>query len=112
MEITIDDFAKVEMKVGVVKKAERIEGTKLLRLIIDVGGEERQIISGIAEYYTQEQILNKRVIVITNLKPRVIRGYESQGMILAAGCKEDEEKGIKPSLLTTDSEVPPGTKVC
>ncbi len=112
MEITIDDFAKIEMKVGLVKKAERIEGTKLLRLIIDIGGEERQVISGIAEYYTPEQIVNKRVIVLTNLKPKMIRGYESQGMILAAGCKEDEEKGIKPSLLTLDSEVPPGTRIC
>ncbi|WP_432417908.1 methionine--tRNA ligase subunit beta [Acidianus brierleyi] len=112
MEITIDDFAKIEMKVGIVKKAERIEGTKLLRLIIDVGGEDRQIISGIAEYYTPEQMINKKVIVLTNLKPKMIRGYESQGMILAAGCKEDEEKGIKPSLLTPDSEVPSGTRIC
>ncbi|ARM76267.1 methionine--tRNA ligase subunit beta [Acidianus manzaensis] len=112
MEITIDDFAKLELKVGIVRKAERIEGTKLLKLIVDLGGEERQIISGIAEYYTPESMIDKRVIVITNLKPRIIRGYESQGMILAAGCKEDEEEGIKPSLLTIDGDVPAGTRIC
>ena len=112
MEITIEDFQKVEMKVGVVVEAERIEGTRLLKLKIDLGGETRQIISGIAEYYTPEQMVTRRVIVLTNLKPRVIRGYESQGMILAAGCKEDEQKGVKPVLLAPDGDVPPGTRIC
>ncbi len=112
MEISIDDFSKVELKVGLVKSAERIEGTRLLKLIIDLGSEERQIISGIAEYYTPEQLVGKKVIVVTNLKPKIIRGFESQGMILAAGCKEDEAKGIKPTLLTVEGDVPPGTRVC
>ncbi|AWR99741.1 methionine--tRNA ligase subunit beta [Metallosphaera hakonensis] len=112
MEITIDDFQKVEMKVGIVTEAERIEGTRLLKLKVSLGEEIRQIISGIAEYYTPEQMVNKRVIVLVNLKPRVIRGYESQGMILAAGCKEDEQKGIKPVLLVPDGEVPQGTRIC
>jgi len=111
-EITIDDFAKVDLRVGIVKTAERIEGTRLLKLIIDLGNETRQIISGIAEFYTPEELVGKRVIVIVNLKPRKIRGFDSQGMILAAGCKEDEEKGIKPRILTVDGEVPAGTKVC
>lgn len=112
MEITIEDFQKVEMKVGLVIEAERIEGTRLLKLKIDLGSETRQIISGIAEYYKPEQLLNKKVIVLANLKPRVIRGYESQGMILAAGCKEDEERGVSPVLLTPDGDVPQGTKIC
>jgi len=111
-EITIDDFAKIDLRVGIVKSAERIEGTKLLKLIIDLGNETRQIISGIAEFYMPEELVGKRVIVVTNLKPKKIRGFESQGMILAAGCKEDEEKGIKPRILTVDGEVPAGTKVC
>jgi len=111
-EITIDDFAKVDLRVGIVKTAERIEGTRLLKLMIDLGNETRQIISGIAEFYTPEELVGKRVIVIVNLKPRKIRGFDSQGMILAAGCKEDEEKGIKPRILTVDGEVPAGTKVC
>ncbi|MCY0874208.1 methionine--tRNA ligase subunit beta [Acidianus infernus] len=112
MEISIDDFSKVELKVGVIKSAERIEGTRLLKLIVDLGSEERQIISGIAEYYSPEQLIGKKVIVVANLKPKMIRGFESQGMILAAGCKEDEDKGIKPTLLTVDGDVPPGTRVC
>ncbi|BFI73949.1 methionine--tRNA ligase subunit beta [Sulfurisphaera ohwakuensis] len=111
-EITIDDFAKLDLRVGIVKSAERIEGTRLLKLIIDLGSESRQIISGIAEFYTPEELVGKRVILIANLKPKKIRGFESQGMILAAGCKEDEEKGIKPRILTVDGEVPAGTKVC
>ncbi len=111
-QITIDDFAKLKLVVGVVTNAERIEGTKLLKLTINMGTETRQIISGIAELYTAEEMVGKRVVVIANLKPRIIRGFESQGMILAAGCKGDEEKGIKPRLLTVDGEVPPGTSVC
>jgi tRNA-binding protein len=112
MEISIDDFSKVELKVGLIKSAERIEGTRLLKLIVNLGSEERQIISGIAEYYSPEQLIGKKVIVVANLKPKMIRGFESQGMILAAGCKEDEDKGIKPTLLTVDGDVPPGTRVC
>ena len=112
MEISIDDFSKVELKVGLIKSAERIEGTRLLKLIVDLGSEERQIISGIAEYYSPEQLIGKKVIVVANLKPKMIRGFESQGMILAAGCKGDEDKGIKPTLLTVDGDVPPGTRVC
>jgi len=112
MEISIDDFSKVELKVGLIKSAERIEGTRLLKLIVDLGSEERQIISGIAEYYSPEQLIGKKVIVVANLKPKMIRGFESQGMILAAGCKEDEDKGIKPTLLTVDGDVPAGTRVC
>ena len=111
-EITIDDFAKIDLRVGIVKSAERIEGTKLLKLIVDLGNETRQIISGIAEFYAPEELAGKKVIVVANLKPKKIRGFESQGMILAAGCKEDEEKGIKPRILTVDGEVPAGTKVC
>ncbi|WP_338600470.1 methionine--tRNA ligase subunit beta [Sulfolobus tengchongensis] len=111
-QITIDEFAKLDLRVGIVKQAERIEGTRLLKLIVDLGSEQRQIIAGLGEYYTPEELVNKRIIVIANLKPRLIRGFESQGMLLAAGCKEDEAKGIKPRVLTIDGEVPPGTKVC
>ena len=111
-QITIDDFSKVDLRVGIVKHAERIEGTRLLRLIVDLGSEQRQIIAGLGEYYSPEELVNKRIIVIANLKPRIIRGFESQGMLLAAGCKDDEAKGIKPKILTVDGEIPPGTKIC
>lgn len=111
-QITIDDFSKVDLRVGMVKQAERIEGTRLLRLIVDLGSEQRQIIAGLGEYYSPEELVNRRIIVIANLKPRIIRGFESQGMLLAAGCKDDEAKGIKPRILTVDGEIPPGTKIC
>ncbi len=107
-EITIEDFQKLDIRIGVVKSAERIEGTKLLKLIIDLGGQERQIISGIAPWYSPEQLIGKRVVVLANLKPKKIRGYESQGMILAAGCEE----GQRPFVLTVDGEAPAGSKVC
>lgn len=111
-QITIEDFAKLDLRVGQVESAERVEGTKLLKLIVDLGNEKRQIISGIAKYYTPESIIGKKVVVIVNLKPRLIRGMESQGMILAAGCKQDEEKGITPALLTVLSDIPAGSKIC
>ena len=107
-EITIEEFQKLDIRVGVVKSAERIEGTKLLKLIVDLGGQERQIISGIAPWYSPEQLVGKKVIVLANLKPKKIRGYESQGMILAAGCEE----GQRPFVLTVDGDAPAGSKVC
>ncbi|TRM81729.1 methionine--tRNA ligase, partial [Sulfolobus sp. A20-N-F6] len=74
-QVTIDDFAKLDLRVGLVKQAERIEGTRLLRLVVDLGSEQRQIIAGLGEYYKPEELVNKRIIVIANLKPRVIRGF-------------------------------------
>jgi len=107
-QITIEDFSKIDLRVGLVKHAERIPGTKLIRLIVDLGKlGERQIIAGIGDVYTPESLVNRRLIVVANLKPKVIRGYVSQGMILAAGCP----KG-KPRVLTVDNEPEPGTKVC
>ncbi len=107
-QITIDEFSRIDLRVGLVKKAEHIPGTRLLRLIVDLGGEERQIISGIAEWYKPEDLVGKRVVVVANLAPKRIRGYVSEGMILAAGC----EKGERPYLVTVEGEVPPGTRVC
>ncbi len=105
-EITIEEFAKVDLRVGVVKKAERVPGTKLLKLIVDLGSEERQVIAGIGNFYSPEQLVGKRVVVVANLKPKVIRGYLSQGMILAA-CTKD-----KPYIVTVEGDVEPGTKIC
>ncbi len=107
-EITIEDFAKVDLRVGKVLEAEHIPGTRLLRLIVDLGGEKRQIISGIAEYYKPEDLIGKKVVVVANLKPKRIRGYLSEGMILAAGC----EKGQRPILVTVGDEAEPGWRVC
>ncbi|MCR8843192.1 methionine--tRNA ligase [Paenibacillus sp. SC116] len=84
-EISIDDFAKVELRVAQVKHAESVpKADKLLRLELDLGFEERQVVSGIAQYYRPEELIGRKVIVVTNLKPVKLRGVLSQGMVLAA----------------------------
>jgi len=106
--ITIDEFVHIDLRVGKVVGAERIPGTRLLKLVVDLGSEKRQIISGIAEYYSPEDLLGKKVVVVANLKPKKIRGYLSEGMILAAGC----EKNQRPVLVTVGDEAEPGWKIC
>ncbi len=104
--INIDDFAKIQMKVAVVLEAEKVEGAdKLLKLQLDIGGETRQVVSGIAKQYTPEDMIGKKVVLITNLKPAKLRGIESQGMILAA------TKGKKLTLVTIDGDIPAGAEI-
>jgi methionyl-tRNA synthetase len=106
--ITIDDFAKLDLRVADVLKAERIEGAdKLLKLELDVGGEKRQVVSGIAQFYSPEDLEGKKVILVANLKPVKLRGVESQGMILAASDKGDKRLAV----LTIDRDLPSGLKV-
>ena len=101
--IGIEDFAKVQLKTAKVLKAEKAENSdKLLKLQLEVGAETRQIVSGIAEYYTPEAITGKTIILVANLKTAVIRGIESNGMLLAA------KKGKKLHLVTLDGEMPSG----
>ena len=84
-QIGIEDFAKVEMRVGQIKTAERIVGAdKLLKLTVDIGTEIRQICAGIAQYYDPESLVGRKVAVVVNLAPRKLRGVESNGMIVAA----------------------------
>ena len=95
--ITINELEKVELKVGQILEVERIEkADKLYKLTVDLGTEKRTIVSGLVKYYTPEQLLNKQVVVVANLKPVKLRGVESQGMLLAAS--DDVVK-----LLTLDS---------
>ena len=104
--IEIGDFAKVQLRVAEVLEAERVENAdRLLKLQIDVGGDKRQVVAGIAEHYTPEEIKGKRVVVVVNLKPAKIRGLESSGMLLAA------KKGKKLSVVTLDRDLPPGAKI-
>lgn len=108
--VTHDDFAKLDMRVGTIITAEKVENTdKLLKLMVDCGENElpkgRQIISGIAEFYIPEQLVGKQIVVLTNLEPRTFKGAESQGMLLAA-----DENG-KPTLLTVDSKVANGSVI-
>ena len=88
-EITIDDFQKVDLRVGEVISAEKMEKSdKLLILKVNVSGEIRQIVSGIADFYSPEEMVGKKVVVVANLKPIKLRGYDSQGMILAASSSK------------------------
>ena len=104
--ITIDDFKKLEIRVGKVVECEKIENAdKLLKILFDFGDEKRVIVSGIAESYKPEDLVGCEIPVIVNLEPRTLRGVESQGMILAAS-----DDG-KPVILTPKTEVVPGAKV-
>jgi methionyl-tRNA synthetase len=104
---TIEDFAKLEFKVITVLEATRMEGSdKLLKLMVDLGDEKRQILSGIGKSYNPEDIINKQLIAITNLEPRMMMGEESQGMILATG---DDLENI--TLIHPAKEVAAGSKI-
>jgi methionyl-tRNA synthetase len=106
-EITIDDFAKVQLRVARVVEAEPLEGSdKLMKLQVMVGEEGRQIVAGIRKNYSPEDLIGRQVIVVANLKPAKLRGTESQGMLLAA---VSEDGGA--ILLQPDEEAPEGAKV-
>jgi methionyl-tRNA synthetase len=107
-KIGIEDFAKVELRVGVIKSAERIQGAdKLLKLLVDIGDEVRQVLAGIAMAYTPEELVGRKVVIVANLAPRKMRGLESNGMLLAASVGPDG----KPVLCTFAEDIPPGAKV-
>ena len=106
--ISIEDFAKVDMRVGEVKAAEHVPGaTKLLKLLVDIGSEVRQVVAGIAEYYEPEKLIGMKVVLVTNLQPRKLRGVESNGMIVAASAGE---RG-RPVLVTFKEEVANGARL-
>lgn len=106
--IAIDDFARVDLRVVEVLTAEKVEKSdKLLKLKVKMGNEERQVVSGIAAFYSPEVMVGKKLILVANLKPAKLRGIESQGMILAAS---DKDSG-KLVLVTVEGEIPTGTKV-
>ena len=106
-QIAIDDFVKVDLRVAKILVAERIpKADKLLRLEVDLGYEQRQILSGIAEWYTPEELIGRKIVIIANLAPRKMRGLESRGMLLAAS-----EDGGKPVLATFGEEIAVGTRL-
>ncbi|MNP25925.1 Methionine--tRNA ligase [compost metagenome] len=106
-EITIEDFEKVDLRVVKVLSAEAIKGAKkLLKLKVDLNGEERQVVSGIAKYYKPEDLVGKYVVLVANLKPVKLRGELSQGMLLAASSDDDAQLFlVNPGELPTGSEV-------
>ncbi|OGM98998.1 MAG: methionine--tRNA ligase subunit beta [Candidatus Yanofskybacteria bacterium RIFCSPLOWO2_01_FULL_41_34] len=111
--ITIDEFKKVELKVAKVVSAESVDGSeKLLRLILDLGPEEkanlpagRQVIAGIGKAYNPEDLIGKQIVIVANLEPRSLMGLESQGMVLAANSKTG------PILIIPEKEVALGTEL-
>ncbi|RLG14041.1 MAG: methionine--tRNA ligase subunit beta [Candidatus Nanohalarchaeota archaeon] len=107
MDIEFSDFEKLQIKIGKILSAQKIEGTdKLVKMEVDMGDEDkRQIIAGIARSYEPEELIGKQVPVLANLKPRKIRGLQSQGMILVIDANE------KLVLLHPQKEVPPGSEV-
>jgi methionyl-tRNA synthetase len=107
-KITIDDFLKVELRVGEVKAAEKVKGAdKLLRLEVDIGTEVRQVVAGIAVSYAPESLIGRKVVIVANLAPRKLRGLESNGMIVAASVGEEG----KPVLAGFLEDVPIGSKL-
>src|SRR5688572_2119458 len=102
--ISIDDFAKVQLRVGQIVEAEKIEGSrKLMRLRVDIGAEVRQVVAGIAEAYDAASLLNRKIVLVANLKPAKLMGVESNGMVVAASVDG------RPVLATFTEDVPNGT---
>lgn len=107
--IDYSDFAKVDLRVGRVISAEPVPNSrKLLKLLVDLGSEQRQILAGLQKWYRPEDLVGRYVIVVYNLRPKPMAGLVSQGMILATPCGDSE----KPVVLTVLEPVAPGSKVC
>ena len=105
--ISYDDFSKLELKVAEVKSIEKVEGAdKLYEIKAQIGNEERTIVAGMAPYYKKEDMLGKKIVVLTNLEPRKLKGIESNGMLLAA-----ESKDGKVKLLTIDGDIETGAEI-
>jgi len=105
-QVTYDDFAKLDLRIAKIMQVEKIPGkSRIVKGVIDLGAEKRQVIIGGAEYYPSEELVNRKVIVIANLEPRKIAGIESNAMLLAADLND------KPYWLTVNEDVPVGTKI-
>jgi len=103
--ITIDDFKKIDLRIGKIEQAEKIENTKLIVLKINVGDKIKNIVAGIGDKYSIEELIGQLVVVVVNLEPKEIKGVKSEGMILAA----DSSDG--PVLIVPLEQVFPGTQV-
>ncbi len=103
--IGIEDFLKIDLRLAKVISAEKVEGSeKLLKLKLSLGDEERTVVAGIAKFYSPEELVGKKILIVANLKPRKIFGIESQGMILAVS------DGENMSVLVPDRDVAEGSK--
>ncbi len=106
MDVTFEDFKKLELRVGKVLSVEdHPDANKLYLITVNIGEETRRVVAGIKPYYAKEELVGKSVVVVTNLEPKVIRGVESKGMILASRA------GDGLGILTIDRELPPGSVI-
>ena len=104
--VSIDDFAKLDLRVAKIKAAEPVSGAdRLLKLQIEIGDEERQIVAGIAQHYQPDELVGKQIVVVANLKPAKVRGVVSEGMLLAASTADNL------SLVTIEKDLPSGARV-
>lgn len=104
--ITFDDFNKLDIRIGTILKAEKVEGAdKLLKLLVNLGEEKRTLVAGIAQDYNPEDIIGKQIPILTNLEAKTIKGIESKGMILAVDIDN------KATLIHPDKKIPNGSKV-
>lgn len=104
-KISFSEWEKIDLRVAEIKKVEEIEGAdKLYKLKIDIGNEERIIVAGIKQHYSKEELIGKKIVVLTNLEPKKLKGVESKGMLLAAVGKE-------VVLITPEKDVEAGTKI-
>ena len=104
--ITYDDFAKLDLRIARIISTEKIPGkSRIIKGVIDLGDEKREVVIGGAEYYQPEELVGKTVVVIANLEPRKIAGFESNAMLLAADVND------KPFWLTVQDDIPLGTKI-
>jgi len=106
--ITIGDFAKVKLRIGrVLEATDHPNADKLVVLKVDLGDEQRQICAGLRGYYTSDQLIGRNIVVVTNLAPRMMRGRQSQGMLLAAG--DSDHTAVV--LITPEKDIAPGSAV-
>jgi len=104
--ISFEEFQKMDIRIGKIKEAEKVEGTdKLVKMQIDIGTETRQLVAGIADHFDPASLVGKQIPILVNLEPKIFRGIESKGMILVADA--DGEL----ALITPEKEVPPGSRV-
>ena len=108
MEVSFDEWEKLDIRVGKILKVEDIEGAdKLYKFTVDIGKEKRTLVAGLKNHYKAEELLGKQVVVLANLEKKKLKGIESQGMILAAGSKEDDIC----ILISPEKQVSPGTRI-